>query len=70
MGTLSLIFGPIGIGIGSTFGVFAYVFTYLESSVDTTSHFLISAGISIIGIGGGSALIVKNYNEKKKEKKS
>ena len=65
-----MIFANIGIGVGCVFGLFAYVSTYIQTPVDTTYHFLIYAGIAVLGIGGGSALFVKNYKNMKKEKNS
>jgi len=60
VGIPSIIFGNIGIGVGCVFGLFAYVSTTIETPIDITPHFLI---IAVLGIGGGSALPVKNYNQ-------
>ena len=65
MGTLSLIFGIIGIAVGLSIGGYALIGT-----VFSTSFFLIFGGIAVISIVIGSGLIIKYDNDKKKEKNS
>ena len=59
MGTLSLIFGILGIGIGIAFGIYAFVWTTYY-----TSDFFIFAGMAVIPAAIGAGLLLKYYNDK------
>ena len=73
MGTLSLVFGIIVILIGMAFlagAVFDYsVKGFLEEDYNEMRP-VFTFGIAIIILAGGSALIIKYDNDKKKEKNS
>ena len=66
MGTLSLIFGIIGIITGSAFAIPAVLF--LTTDPFPSSAFYVVAGISVISFVIGSGLVKKYDNDKKKEK--
>jgi len=63
LGTLSLIFGIIGIGLGSALLVITLVL-----DVYTISDLLINVGAGIIITAIGSGLIIKYDKDKKKSK--
>jgi len=63
MGTLSLIFGIIGIGLGVTLLVTMWVY-----DVYTASDLLIKVGVGIISTAIGASLIIKYDSDKKKSK--
>jgi len=74
MGTLSLIFGIIGIVVGLSIGGYALIGTvggYALIGTDfSTSFFLIFGGIAVISIVIGSGLVIKYDNDKKKSENS
>jgi len=59
MGTLSLIFGIIGIGIGIAFGIYTFVWTTYF-----TFDFFIFVGLAVIVSAIGAGLVLKYYNDK------
>jgi len=59
MGTLSLIFGIIGMGIGVAFGIYTLVLTSYF-----TTDFFIFASIAVIAGAIGAGLVLKYYNDK------
>ena len=65
MGTLSLIFGIIVIGVGLYHAYDAFV-----SYEITDPAFIFSIGIAVIALAIGSALIIKYDSDRKKEKNS
>ena len=73
MGTLSLIFGLLIILVGLGFLGMA-VFLYWSDNFVGQEHNIpllaFTFGIAIIILAGGSALIIKYDNDKKKEKNS
>ncbi len=64
MGTLSLIFGIIGIGIAVGFALYAFLLTDFMSIA-----FEYSAGIALIS-GGIGAYLIQRYNEDEKKSKN
>jgi len=73
MGTLSLIFGIIGIVAGLSIGIVAGLSIggyALIGTVFSTSFFLIFGGIAVISIVIGSVLVIKYDNDKKKSDNS
>ena len=61
MGTLRLMFGSMGIGVGLYFAINAFFSTDF-----LTPNFLSSLGTAIIAGGVGAALIIKYVKDKKK----
>ncbi len=59
MGTLSLIFGILGIGIGIAFGIYTLVWTTFY-----TSDFFIYISIAAVAGAVGLGLVLKYNNDK------
>jgi len=59
MGTISLILGIVGIGIGAAFGIYTLVLTTYF-----TTDFFIFVGIAVVAGAIGAGLVLKYYNDK------
>jgi len=59
MGTISLILGIVGIGVGVAFGIYTLVLTAYF-----TTDFFIFVSIAVIAGAIGAGLVLKYYNDK------